>query len=139
MTDFTLTTAQEEFLVRAAKEHDYAGRPRLPQTTRPWTAVPDDQAARLITGALGALSDEIPEVFGPRIAAAPDQVIRAKIAEIEKAVRADERARLAAVIPPERFRDLADWFDLDDARKGTTGEHEVQDDLRKFAGLLEGR
>ena len=57
-------------------------------------------------------------------------------------------AALAAVIPPEQFRSMADWFDTDDEFKesqfpgtwppGTRG-HEVQDDLRKFADLLDGK
>jgi len=65
------------------------------------------------------------------------------LAEREAAVA--ERERLAAVIPPERFRSLADWFDADDEFKVTmfpetwpSRSHELQDDLRKFAGLLGG-
>ena len=53
------------------------------------------------------------------------------------------RAKLAAVITPERFRLLADWFDTDDEFKVATfpgtwpsRDHDVQDDLRKFADLL---
>lgn len=51
---------------------------------------------------------------------------------------------LAAIISPEQFRQLADWFDTDDEFKTTMFPkiwphrgHEVQDDLRKFADLLE--
>jgi hypothetical protein len=45
--------------------------------------------------------------------------------------------QLAAIISPEKFRMLADWFDADDALKGKTGD-EVQRDLRRFADALEG-
>jgi hypothetical protein len=53
-------------------------------------------------------------------------------------------AALVAIIPPERFRQMADWFDGDDAFKTAmfpeTWPHrnnEVQRDLRKFAEVLE--
>jgi hypothetical protein len=65
---------------------------------------------------------------------------------------ADARERLAAVISPDQFRKLADWFDADDQLKmilhsqvsglppgwAQRGQ-EMQDDLRRFAALLEGR
>ncbi len=57
-----------------------------------------------------------------------------RIKELEEALR---------VVPPERLRKLAEWFDLDDERKclaygGTTDRgHEVQNDLRKMADLSE--
>jgi hypothetical protein len=63
--------------------------------------------------------------------------------------RADERAKLSAVISPERLRDLAGWFDDDDALKMLLAaadeslpvawrqrEHGLQDDLRKIADVL---
>jgi hypothetical protein len=66
---------------------------------------------------------------------------------IGAAVEAAVLERLRAVIPPEQFRAMADWFDTDDEFKmsmfpetwpaGSRG-HETQDDLRKFADLLEG-
>jgi hypothetical protein len=63
---------------------------------------------------------------------------------IGAAVAAAERERLAAVIQPDQFRMLADWFDTDDEFKitmfpGTWQKRgtETQDDLRKFAALLE--
>lgn len=69
-------------------------------------------------------------------------------AERERAEAAEARlAALAAAIPPERFRKMADWFDTDDEFKMTMfpgtwppGSRlpEVQGDLRKFASLLEG-
>lgn len=37
----------------------------------------------------------------------------------------------------ERLRLLADWFDMHDRTMGRDG-HEVQDDLRKWAEILEG-
>lgn len=64
---------------------------------------------------------------------------------IGAAVAAAERERLAAVIPPDQFRMLADWFDTDDEFKitmfpetWTERGSDTQDDLRKFADLLEG-
>ena len=65
---------------------------------------------------------------------------------IAEAVAA-ERERLAAVISPDQFRKLADWFDTDDEFKTTmfpetwppgSRAPEVQSDLRRFADLLEG-
>ena len=74
-----------------------------------------------------------------------DQV-RAMLEGAYPAVVAVERERLAAVIPAERFRKLADWFDTDDEFKTTMFPEvwprrgtDVQDDLRKFADLLERR
>jgi hypothetical protein len=56
-----------------------------------------------------------------------------------------ERERLAGTIGPDRFRQMADWFDTDDEFKvamfpETWPEraHDLQDDLRKFADLLAG-
>jgi hypothetical protein len=58
-----------------------------------------------------------------------------------------ERERLGAVISPDQFRKLADWFDTDDEFKTTmfpetwppgSRAPEVQSDLRRFADLLEG-
>lgn len=71
---------------------------------------------------------------------------------VENRARAAERLRLAAVITPERFRELAGWFDDDDALKMTLAADplmvtpptwrergtELQQDLRRFADLLEG-
>ncbi len=59
---------------------------------------------------------------------------------------AAERERMAALIPPERLRQLADWFDTDDEFKTTMfpttwrdrGD-EVQKDLRRWADLLDGK
>lgn len=58
---------------------------------------------------------------------------------------AAERERLAAVMPPDRFRLLADWFDADDEFKAAQfptldrdQTPEVQGDLRRFADLLDG-
>lgn len=72
-------------------------------------------------------------------------LLRNIIAAVEPLIRASERERLAAVIPPEHLRSLAAWFDADDEFKVTmfpeTWPHrgrEVQDDLRKFADLLSG-
>ncbi len=53
---------------------------------------------------------------------------------------------MAALIPPERLRQLADWFDTDDEFKTTMfpttwrdrGD-EVQKDLRRWADLLDGK
>jgi len=66
---------------------------------------------------------------------------------VAQAAAAGERERLAKVIPAERFRKLADWFDTDDEFKMTmfpetwpagSRPSEVQQDLRKFADLLDG-
>lgn len=54
---------------------------------------------------------------------------RAVIEHAAPYIAAAERAKLAAIISPDRFRILADWFDTDD---------DLQDDLRKFAALLSG-
>jgi hypothetical protein len=74
-----------------------------------------------------------------------DQV-RAMIEAAAPLVAAAERERLSAAIPPERFRLIADWFDTDDEFKAamfpetwTERGHETQDDLRKFASLLDGK
>jgi hypothetical protein len=65
---------------------------------------------------------------------------------IEVSVAA-ERERLSAVMSPEQFRKLADWFDTDDEFKEamfpetwSPGDRkdDVQQDLRKFADLLGG-
>lgn len=72
-------------------------------------------------------------------------VLDSSISELARAERAQGAlSRLAAVIPPERFRKLADWFDTDDKFKVTwfpetwpSRGSETQDDLRKFAALLE--
>jgi hypothetical protein len=59
----------------------------------------------------------------------------------------DERQRLAAVISPEQFRKVAEWFDVDDEFKEAmfpetwspaSRKDDVQQDLRKFADLLDG-
>ena len=70
---------------------------------------------------------------------------RAVVEHAAPYIAAAERAKLAAVITPDRFRLLADWFDTDDEFKVATfpgtwphRDHEVQDDLRKFADLLSG-
>lgn len=67
-----------------------------------------------------------------------------KRAEAERDQALAEVERLRAIIPPERLRQLADWFDADDEFKTTmfpgTWPHrasEVQDDLRRWADLLE--
>jgi hypothetical protein len=75
-------------------------------------------------------------------------IAEAVSAERERAEAAEGKlAALAAVIPPERFRMLADWFDTDDEAKMSmfpetwppgSRSGETQDDLRKFADLLEG-
>jgi hypothetical protein len=71
---------------------------------------------------------------------------RAVIEHAAPYILAAGRAKLAVIIPPDRFRSLADWFDADDEFKvamlpgnftGNRG-HELQDDLRKFAALLSG-
>lgn len=60
---------------------------------------------------------------------------------------AAERQRLTAVISPAQFRKLADWFDTDDEFKSTmfpetwppgSRKNEVQQDLRRFASVLDG-
>jgi hypothetical protein len=77
---------------------------------------------------------------------------QASAAAISNQATAAERARLAAVISPEQFRKLAAWFDEDDQVKmwlysdrpdifPSTWEERgtaIQDDLRKFADLLDG-
>jgi hypothetical protein len=59
---------------------------------------------------------------------------------------AAERECLSAAIPPEQFRKMADWFDVDDMFKTTMFPGEwppgsrgdaVQRNLRRFADLLE--
>lgn len=58
-----------------------------------------------------------------------------------------ERERLSAVISPAQFRKLAEWFDVDDEFKEAmfpqtwspgSRKDDVQQDLRKFADLLNG-
>ena len=65
-----------------------------------------------------------------------------------KAGAAAERERLVAVMGPEQFRKLADWFDTDVEFKEAmfpetwspgSRKDEVQQDLRRFADLLEGK
>ena len=70
--------------------------------------------------------------------------VRAELAKARAEGAAAERDRIAAVIKPERLRQLADWFDADDEFKTTmfpetwpTRGREVQDDLRAWADLLE--
>jgi len=96
---------------------------------------------------LAALSD--PGRFTPRADERTEPMLswqrRAVIEHAAPYILAAERERLAAVIPPQRFRDLAAWFDTDDEfkvamfpetwpRRG----HDVQDDLRRFADALSG-
>ena len=93
-------------------------------------------------------SDDItdPDVWraclsGPNVREAADdprvvrRMIEAAMTEVGpriagRAARA-ERERLAAVIPPERFRKLAHWFDIGDADLNAAT-------FRRFADLLEG-
>jgi hypothetical protein len=94
---------------------------------------------------LAALCD--PGRFTPRAPLEPmhSWQRRAVIEHAAPYILAAERAKLAAIISPDRFRLLADWFDTDDEFKVATfpgtwphRDHEVQDDLRKFADLLSG-
>lgn len=70
-----------------------------------------------------------------------------QIGKAAAAARARERQRIAAVISPEQFRKLAEWFDADDEFKEAmfpetwspgSRQDDVQRDLRKVADLLEG-
>lgn len=72
-------------------------------------------------------------------------VIRTVIRAVTPLIAGTERERIAAAITPRQLRKLADWFDDDDEFKTTMfpetwpeRAHEVQDDLRAWATLLEG-
>ena len=47
-----------------------------------------------------------------------------------------ERQRIRSQVDPAKLDLLADWFDVDDARKGGGRDVEVQADLRRWAKLL---
>lgn len=90
------------------------------------------------TAAFVAVAAALPWASRNDILAAIDAVRPGITAGAQEA----ERQRLAAVIPPERFRLLADWFDIDDRLKaekfpGLDRGDDVQADLRRFADLLD--
>ncbi len=99
-----------------------------------------EDRARIVRGAWVAWAAEQPDPKPSWLVAwdelPTDDPQREVDARIGEAVAAAERERLAAVIPPERFRDLAAWFDTYVAQRGGGGS-EVQRDLRRFADLLE--
>lgn len=75
-------------------------------------------------------------------------MLEAAMPHIAEAAAAAERGRLAAVISPAQFRKLADWFDTDDefkeamfpeTRSPGSRKDEVQQDLRRFALLLDSK
>ncbi|MGO8957227.1 MAG: hypothetical protein ACLQFR_07650 [Streptosporangiaceae bacterium] len=84
----------------------------------------------------------------------PREWIERIVKAVTPAIEADQRDKLAAVISPDQFRKLADWFDTDDKFKEAmfpetwspetwspetwNRQDEVQQDLRRFADLLEG-
>ena len=72
--------------------------------------------------------------------------VKAEAGQVPAGAAEARLAALCAAMPPSRFRDLADWFDTDDEFKSEmfpeqwppgSRSSEQQDDLRRFADLLE--
>ncbi len=116
----------------------------------PHSGAVDLATAALIAAAPVLVADSLKAAarkqFEDAIRAATDEAITPKLEAIRDAAAAAERERLAALIPPERLRQLADWFDTDDEFKTTMFPamwphrgSEVQKDLRQWADLLDGK
>ena len=89
-------------MIRAAQDHDRETRP----ANRNWSHVYDDQVRRLLEGALAVIVNTAgPDVaatirsaaleqFGDTIKQIADETTARKLAELEAAVRANERRRI---------------------------------------------
>jgi hypothetical protein len=88
-------------IIRAAQKHDWDNQPN-----QNWQRVPDAQVRRLIEGAVAVERERAAKAideavyaaalgkFGETVNRITDATVGAKLAEVEAAVRADERRRI---------------------------------------------